>query len=191
MLVDQSVRALLAAVSAPDPTPGGGSASALASALGASLLLMVAGLPKTKSGSDEDRAALASASAVLGGLRDRLTAAVDEDTAAYDAVVAAYKRPKATEEEQQARKAAIQEAMRGATEVPLRVMRLSAQALQQGDIVARHGYTAASSDVGVGLALLTAGLKGARLNVDVNLPSIADAAYVDAVRAECVKLTAS
>jgi methenyltetrahydrofolate cyclohydrolase len=188
MLVDRSVRELLDAVSAPDPTPGGGSASALASALGASLLLMVAGLPKTKSGSDEERAALAAASAVLGALRDLLTAAVDEDTAAYDAVVAAYKRQKATSEEQQARKAAIQDAMRGATEVPLRVMRLSSQALEQGAIVARHGYAPASSDVGVGLALLIAGLKGARLNVDVNLASIADAAYVAAVRAEIEKL---
>ncbi len=114
---------------------------------------------------------------------------MDADTAAYDEVVAAYKLPKATSDEQQARKAAIQDALRGATDVPLGVMRLSSQALEQGAIVAQHGYPSASSDVGVGLALLTAGLKGARLNVDVNLASIGDAAYVAAVRAEIEKLS--
>ena len=114
-LVDRSVRDLLAAFSSPAPTPGGGSASALASAIGASLLLMVAGLPRTRSGSEEDRAALASAAAALAGVRDRLTEAIDADAAAYDQVVAAYKLPKASSEEQLARKAAIQRALRAAT----------------------------------------------------------------------------
>src|SRR5262245_56337714 len=129
-LVDRSVRDLLAAFSSSAPTPGGGSASALASAVGASLLVMVASLPKTRTNSDEDRAALAQASAVLGGLRDQLTSAVDADTAAYDRVVSAFKRPKGSPEEQQARTAAIQQALREATDVPLGVMRLSASAIE-------------------------------------------------------------
>ena len=64
------LRDLLTAFSSPDPTPGGGSASALASAVGASLLMMVAGLAKTRNGSDEDRAALAAASGALASIRD-------------------------------------------------------------------------------------------------------------------------
>src|ERR1700674_984538 len=112
MLADQSVRDLLAAFSSSAPTPGGGSASALASAIGASLLLMVAALPRTRSGSEEDRSAMAAATAALAGVRDRLTAAIDGDTIAYDQVVAAYKLPKASGEEQLARKAAIQQALR-------------------------------------------------------------------------------
>src|SRR4051812_41401769 len=113
MLVDRTVRDLLGSFSAPEPTPGGGSASALASALGVSLLLMVAGLEKTRHGSDDDRAALASASGTLAAIRDELTGAIDADAGAYDRVVSAYQLPKATAEEQQTRKAAIQRGLRG------------------------------------------------------------------------------
>jgi formiminotetrahydrofolate cyclodeaminase len=183
-LIDLPVSELLTKFSSPDPTPGGGSASALASSIGASLLMMVAGLPKTRSGSDEDRQALASAAAALGAIRQELVEAVDADSAAYDQVVAAYKRPKASDEEQRARKAAIQIALHAATDVPLLVMRLSALALGQTEIVAAHGNRSASSDIGVAIALLMAGTAGAMLNVDVNLDTIVDAAYRDAVRLE-------
>jgi methenyltetrahydrofolate cyclohydrolase len=189
MLVDRSVRELLSAFSSPDPTPGGGSASALASAIGASLLLMVTALAKTRSGSDEDRAALTTASRELSGIRERLAAAVDEDTAAYDAVVAAYKRPKASADEQAARKAAIQRALEGATAVPLQVMRSSAEALAHARTIAAHGHRAASSDVGVAIALLRAGALGARLNVDINVGSLSDAAAVDRVRTEATAVS--
>src|SRR4029453_3508678 len=121
-LIDRTLRDLLSAFSAPDPTPGGGSASALASAVGVSLLMMVAGLAKTRNGSDDDRAALAAASAALAAIRDELTTAIDTDTAASDQVVSAYKRPKATPDEQQTRTSAIQRAMRTATDIPLAVM---------------------------------------------------------------------
>jgi formiminotetrahydrofolate cyclodeaminase len=127
MLVDQSVRDLLAAFSSRDPTPGGGSASALASAVGASLLMMVAGLPKTRTGFEDDRAALTAAAGVLADIRTRLTDAIDADTAAYDQVVAAYKLPKASADEQSTRTAAIQQALHAATDVPLSVVRLSAR----------------------------------------------------------------
>src|ERR1700733_10439920 len=103
-LTELSVHELLTKFSSPDPTPGGGSASALASSLGASLLMMVAGLPKTRHGSDEDREALVSAAAALGAIRQELIVAVDADSAAYDQVVAAYKQPKGSEDEKQARK---------------------------------------------------------------------------------------
>ncbi len=177
MLADKSVRDLLAAFSSSDPTPGGGSASALASATGASLLMMVAGLQKTRNGADDDRAALGAAAAALDDIRRQLTDAIDADSAAYDQVVGAYRLPKATTEEQAARKAAIQRALRAAIDVPLRVMQQSARALEEATIVAAHGYKSAVSDVGVAIALLTAGATGAKLNVDVNLDAIADAAY--------------
>ena len=187
-LTEQSIRDLLTAFSSADPTPGGGSASALAAAVGASLLIMVAGLPKSRTGSDEDRAALARAAGALADIRHRLTGAIDADTAAYDRVVAAYKRPKASAEEQSARTAAIQEALRGATEVPLGVMRQSAAALDLAAVVAAHGHRAAPSDVGVAVALLRAGLRGARLNVEINLGSMSDADYAGAVAAEAVRV---
>ena len=188
MLADNTVREILAAFSAPDPTPGGGSASALASAVGTSLLMMVAGLEKTRNGSDDDRAALASASAALVAIREELTAAIDSDTAAYDQVVSAYKLPKATPDEQQARKAAIQRALRAATDVPLSVMRLSAGGCQGAATIASHGHRAAASDIGVAVALLRAGLHGARLNVEINLGRVSDPAYAAAARAEAATL---
>ncbi len=125
----------------------------------------------------------------LVDLRDQLTDAIDADRAAYDEVVAAYKLPKATPDEQGARKAAIQRALRAATDVPLGVVRLSASALAAADIVAANGHAAAASDVGVAVALLRAGLHGARLNVDINLDGLRDAAYVSATRAEIARLT--
>ncbi|HEY7291079.1 MAG TPA: cyclodeaminase/cyclohydrolase family protein [Vicinamibacterales bacterium] len=189
MLVDRSVRDLLAAFSSSDPTPGGGSASALASAIGVSLLTMVAGLPKTRGNSAEDRQALDAAAAALTGLRARLTDAVDADSAAYDRVVAAYRMPKASPDEQTARKAAIQDALRAATDVPLGVVRLSSEGLSQAAVVAAHGHRAAASDVGVALAMLKAGAAGARLNVAINLDGIADASYVDSVRGDVATLS--
>jgi formiminotetrahydrofolate cyclodeaminase len=190
-LVEQSVRDLIAAFSSSDPTPGGGSASALAASIGAALLIMVTGLPKTRDGSDQDRAALASAAAALVGMRDRLVGAVDADAAAYDRVVAAYRLPKTSPEQVQARKDAIQIALRAATDVPLGVMRLSAAALEQAARVAAHGHRAAASDAGAAAALLRAGATGARLNVEINLDGVGDAAYGAAVRAEVRDLAAA
>ena len=188
MLVETPLLSLLDAFASPDPTPGGGSAAAIGSSLGVSLLMMVAGLPKTRSNSDDERTALQSARAALETLWRDLTAAVDEDTTAYNAVVAAYRLPKATEQEQAARKQAIQAAMRHATEVPLRVMRLSAAALTQAAVVAAHGHRAASSDAGVGVALIRAGFEGARLNVATNIGSVTDAGYANQVRGEAETL---
>ncbi len=190
MLVDRSVRDLIAAFASADPTPGGGSASALASTVGASLLQMVASLPKTRSGSAEERAALTQAGAALGELRGQLLEAIDADTAAYDQVVAAYKLPRATPDEQQARKAAIQRALRAATDVPLGVMRLSARGLEEAEVVAACGQGAAASDVGVAVALLRAGSHGAALNVEINLGSVSDAGYVESIRADRGRLEA-
>lgn len=188
MLINTPLDDLLARFASADPTPGGGSAAALGAAVGVSLLMMVAGLPKTKSNADEEKAALASARGALAGLQSDLAAAIDEDTAAYDEVVAAYRRPKGSEAEQADRKAAIQQAMRHATDVPLRVMRLAASALERAQVVAEHGHRAAASDAGVAIALLSAGLEGARLNVATNVGSLTDAAYAGQVKDEAERL---
>ena len=188
LLVDQPLGELLAAFASRNPTPGGGSASALAASLGAALLLMVGAMPKTRLGTEEDRVALDTAVAALIPIQHRLTAAVDADAAAYAQVVAAYKQPKTTQPEREARLASVQRALRAATDVPLDVMRLSVAALEQAGAIAEHGHRAAASDVGVAVALLHAGLRGANLNVETNLTSVTDTAYFDAVRAEIERL---
>src|SRR5437764_775115 len=130
MLVDMTVHELLDGFASSAPTPGGGSAAALAGATGASLLMMVASLPKTRTGSEDERASLAAASQSLASIRRQLIDAIDADAAAYDQVVAAYRVPKGSDEDG-ARKAAIQRGLREATEVPLGVMRQCANALQE------------------------------------------------------------
>lgn len=182
---------LLDAFASTNPVPGGGSASALAGAVGASLLLMVAGMPKTKSGAPEETADLAEAAARLRTIRDRMIALVDTDSDAYEAVVAAFRLPKATDTEKAARKAAVQTATRGATEVPLDTMRACRDALREAVTVANNGNANAASDVGVAIELLNAGLRGAALNVEINLGGLDDKTYVGRVRTEREKLQRS
>ena len=180
---------LLEAFSSSDPTPGGGSAAALAASVGAALLAMVAGLSKTRHGGDEDRTALEQARTGLMALRDQLAELIDRDTEAYDGVVAAFRLPKATDEEKAARSSAVQRAMREATETPLAVMRACEEVVRTGDVVAERGNPSALSDVRVGLELAAAGLRGARYNVEVNLGSVKDSAFVEEVRREVERLT--
>jgi formiminotetrahydrofolate cyclodeaminase len=189
MLTDRPVHELLARFASPAPTPGGGSASALAGALGVSLLIMVARLPKTRSGNDPDRAALAEAEAALVDLQRRLSEAVDNDAASYDRVVVAYRLPKGSEVERLSRSAAIADALRASTDIPLQVMRWSVLALAQAILVAAHGNPSASSDVGTAVALLNAACEGARLNVEINLRQIAKAGYVNEARETVERLS--
>ena len=181
---------LLASFQSSEPTPGGGSASALGGAVGAALLAMAAGLGSPRVHTSEDRARLAAARARCAALSDALAALMDRDSEAYDLVVAAFRSPKSTEAEKASRSLRIQEALRSATEAPLDVMRACADAIGQAAVVAAHGNSNASSDVRVGLELLGAGLRGARFNVDVNLASMKDEAFVAAVRSEADRLAA-
>src|SRR5829696_2059850 len=114
-----SVAELLAALASPEPTPGGGTAAAIAGAMGTSLLVMVTALAKSKNNTEDEKAALAEARAAIEPITARLTGLADADAASFDAVMAAYRLPKATDEEKTARTRAIQAALRGATEIPL------------------------------------------------------------------------
>ena len=175
---------LLDAFASNDPVPGGGSASALAGAIGVSLLIMVADMTKTRTGAPEETADLADAASRLRPRREELEELIDRDSEAYGAVVAAYKMAKATDAEKDARRQAIQAAMTEATEVPLETMRVCQQALAGAVIVARAGNPNAKSDVGVAIELLLSGLRGGRMNVDINLASLSDDAYVKRVATE-------
>lgn len=179
-----AVEDLLDAFASSDPVPGGGSASALGGAVGVSLLMMVASLPKTRTGAPEEAADLSEASSRLRPLREVLTSLIDKDSEAYQAVLAAQRLPKTTDAEKATRGAAIEAAMRGATEVPLETMRVCQQALRGATIVARNGNPNAATDTGVGVQLLLASLRGGGMNVDVNTAAIKDAAYVARVKAE-------
>ena len=179
---------LVDAFSSTDAVPGGGSAAALAGTVGVSLLLMVAGLPKTKTGAPEETADLAEASSRLHPLRDALLDLVDRDSDAYRQVLAAFRLPKISEMEKTTRTEAIDRATRAAIDAPLDVMRLCQQALRGAVIVASNGSRKTASDVGVAVELLGAALRGARLNVEINLAGLDDAAYAARIRKEVDEL---
>jgi glutamate formiminotransferase/formiminotetrahydrofolate cyclodeaminase len=175
---------LLDAFASNAPVPGGGSASALAGAIGASLVIMVAGLPKTRLGTEQERAALDAAATRLRPLRDELAALVDRDSEAYTSVLNAYRLPKSNDVEKAARRNAIDTAMRAATDAPLATMRACERVMREAAVVAERGAAAAASDVAVAIDLLKTAARGAALNVDTNLADVKDADYVGRVMRE-------
>ncbi len=185
------VSELLAAFRDPAPTPGGGSAAALSAAVGVSLLAMVAGMGRTRRGDDEDRRELDHASAALRPLADHLERLVDDDAVAYEQVMSAYRLPKGNDEEQLTRRGAVQNALRGAAEVPLDVMRACQAALTVAGSVAQHGNPVAASDIGVAMELIAAASRGAALNVRVNLQSVTDDGWAGGARDELARLEAA
>ena len=190
-LTHKTVKALLEDFRSSAPTPGGGSAAALAGAVGASLLAMVAGLPKPRATADADLESLREAGDRCTALAIDLEALVDRDSEAYELVVSAYRMPKATDEEKAARARGIQEALKAAIAAPLDVMRACRAAIALAPVLLAYGNSNASSDVQVGLALLRAGLRGAQLNVEINLGSVKDAAYAAEVAGEVGRLSES
>ena len=172
------------------PTPGGGGASACAGALAAALASMVGNLTVGKKTyadvEDEVRASLAR----LDALRARLVALVDEDARAFGPLAAAYRLPKATPEEQAAKNAALQQALVGASDVPLAIMRAVADVVDEVDYLAHHGSKMARSDAGVAAAFARAASDGASLNIFINAASMDDAAQAARYRGEAESLAA-
>lgn len=187
-LADLTLSALLDAFAAAEPTPGGGSASAIAGAIGTSLLMMVAGLAKSRTNTEEERVALSEARAALTSVRDRFMALADVDSAAFDRVMLAYRLPKNSDEEKATRTASIQTAIKSATEAPLDTLRATAEAMRHAGVVATHGNRSAVSDVGVGVALLEAAASGAAANVRINLSSLKDEAFRQAAADDVTEL---
>lgn len=160
-----------------EPTPGGGCASALAGALAAALAAMVA---RTTAGSKKfaDRAEQMNQIATEADrLRGELLALVDEDARAFDQVMAAFRMPKETPEQQAARSQAVQQAYKAAVEPPMHVCTRSLRVLELALRVAEQGNPSAASDAGVGALLAAAALEGGALNVQINLGSIKDEVF--------------
>ena len=156
------------------PAPGGGSVAALMGALGASLGGMVANLSAGKRGWDDKLKYFSDWAVKAQQLKDELLFLVDEDTAAFNKVMAAFALPKESAEEKAARKAAIQSANQYAAEIPLRVMETAAKSYPLLAEIAKNGNPASISDVGVGLLAVRACIGGAAMNVRINLAGLKD-----------------
>ena len=188
-LVAKSVQAFTDEVSRDTPAPGGGSIAALAGALGAALASMVANL--AHGGPDPARdAALVALAERAQGIKDRLLAAVDADTQAFNGFLEARRLPDATPEQKAARHAAMQAGLRTAIEVPLDTAEASLEALDLAAEAARLGKVVSLSDAAVGAQIAFAGVRGGLWNVVINLKDLADGSYVEAMEARCADLLA-
>jgi len=159
-------------LAAPTPTPGGGSAAAYAGAMGAGLVAMVAGLTIGKKKYAEVEAEMQAIRVMAEKLRKELTQAVDDDAAAFDAVMGSYKLPKETEEQETARKAAIINATLNAAHVPLHVAEDVVKVMELAVKCAQDGNVNAISDAMTAFAMSRAALTAAAQNVQVNINSL-------------------
>ncbi|MEX1274402.1 MAG: cyclodeaminase/cyclohydrolase family protein [Bacteroidota bacterium] len=178
MLTEKTVDEFLDELASDSPAPGGGSVAALAGATGAALTAMVCRLTIGKKKYAEVQEEMESILQEAEELRRELTRLVDEDTEAFNRVMAAFGLPKETTEQQERRAAAIQEATREATLVPLRVMKLVDRSLPLAVRVAEKGNKNSASDAGVAALMLQAACSGAALNVRTNLGSLKDESFV-------------
>ncbi len=164
----QTIEEFLGALASSAPVPGGGSVAALAGALGTSLFAMVGEITMTKK-KPEDKTPVEEALRLLGPMRERFVSLIDEDAAAFEKVMAAFKMPKEEEGEREARKAAIEEATIGAASVPLETARAALAALEAGEGLAEWGAKSAVSDVACGALCLEAAARAAAYNIQINV----------------------
>jgi glutamate formiminotransferase/formiminotetrahydrofolate cyclodeaminase len=176
-LADLTLPAFGEALASDAPVPGGGSAAAYAGAMGAALVAMVARIALRK----VDDGALRAHVGEMDALRRDFLRLVDDDSAAYARVAEAMKLPKSTDEEKRARGERMQAALLGAARVPLQVAGASRRLLEACERGLENAPAAAVSDIGVGALMAEAALRGAALNVKINLASLKDRAQVSAL----------
>ncbi|MDR1654915.1 MAG: cyclodeaminase/cyclohydrolase family protein [Treponema sp.] len=181
MLVDSTVKEFLAETASESPAPGGGSAAALAGALGAALAVMVANLSE----GNEEIVRLRERS--LSYL-SRLEASIDRDTEAFNAVMAAYRRPKNSSREKEERSEAIQSALKSAASSPLSIAELCVGVIHLALEALKEGNSNAASDAASSGRMAHAGFWAAVYNVRINLKSIKDEDFNTVMRRKTAEL---
>ena len=167
-LVDQTVTAFVESTASESPAPGGGSVAASVGALGAALGTMVANLSAHKRGWDGRWKEFSDWAERGKALYDRLLELVDQDTEAFNGILAAFRLPDSSAAEKAARHQSIQRATKKAIEVPLQVMEASLDSMKLLEAMAREGNPASVSDAGVGALCARAAVRGAFMNMQIN-----------------------
>lgn len=181
-LAELTVRGFADLLGSDAPAPGGGSAAALAGALGAALTAMVGSLTVGRKKYAEFDGLARETLEKARDLEHRFLDVMERDTEAFNAVSAVFAMPKGTDQEKEARAAAMQEALQGCTKTPFEMMELSLEALRlTGGLVDRSNASAAS-DLGCAALSLKAAIQGAWLNVLINIGGIQDQAFADEYR---------
>ncbi|OUN59295.1 glutamate formimidoyltransferase [Alistipes sp. An66] len=189
-LIDMTCKEFAEETASESPAPGGGSISAYMGALGAALGTMVANLSSHKAGWDDRWEEFSDWAEKGQTVMQELLHLVDEDTAAFNRIMAVFAMPKSTDEERAARSAALQEATLYATEVPLRTMRAALAVFPIVQAMAEEGNPNSVSDAGVGALAARSAVFGARLNVRINAAGLKDRAKADALTAEADAIAA-
>ena len=189
-LVDMTCRGFADETSSESPAPGGGSISAYMGALAAALGTMVANLSAHKAGWDDRWEEFSSWAEKGRAIQDRLIALVDEDTEAFNRIMAVFAMPKNSPEEKAARAAALEAATLYASEVPLRTMKAAFETFALLEAMAESGNPASVSDAGVGALAARSAVLGAWLNVRINAAGLKDRAAADAILSEAGKIAA-
>lgn len=189
-LIDMTCKEFAEETASESPAPGGGSISAYMGALGAALGTMVANLSSHKAGWDDRWEEFSDWAEKGQTVMQELLHLVDEDTAAFNRIMAVFAIPKSTDEERAARSAALQEATLYATEVPLRTMRAALAVFPIVRAMAEEGNPNSVSDAGVGALAARSAAFGARLNVRINAAGLKDRAKADALTAEADAIAA-
>ena len=187
-LVDMTCTEFADETSSESPAPGGGSISAYMGALAAALGTMVANLSAHKPGWDDRWEEFSDIAEKGRVIQDRLIALVDEDTEAFNRIMAVFAMPKKTEEEKKARAAALEAATLYATEVPLRTMKASFDTFEVLEDMASKGNPASVSDAGVGALAARAAVLGAQLNVRINAAGLKNREDADRLLAEAAEI---
>ncbi len=187
-LVDLTCAGFAEETSRESPAPGGGSISAYMGALGAALGTMVANLSAHKPGWDEQWEFFSDWAEKGKRVMNELLALVDEDTEAFNCIMAVFGMPKGTDEEKAARAEAMEKATLYATEVPLKTMKASFRAFEVAGEMAEKGNPNSVSDAGVGALAARAAVQGAFLNVKINAAGLKDRAKAEALVSEAAEI---
>lgn len=171
-LSELTISDFLQRLSTDEPAPGGGSAAAIAGAIGAALVQMVVSLTAGRPASADHENELREIGLGAAGFQSELLSLADTDAAAYASVIAARRLPRETDRERENRRVQIDAAVREATRAPLQVAERAALVLGLAERLAPVGNRNAISDVGVAGVLAGAAVRGAALNVRINLPSL-------------------
>ncbi|WP_462353696.1 glutamate formimidoyltransferase [Alistipes timonensis] len=189
-LIDMTCKAFAGETASESPAPGGGSIAAYMGALGAALGTMVANLSSHKAGWDDRWEEFSDWAEQGQSVLSELLHLVDEDTAAFNRIMAVFAMPKSTDEEKAARSAALQEATLYAMEVPLRTMKAASRVFPIVRAMASEGNPNSVSDAGVGALAARSAVLGACLNVKINAAGPKDRVKADALVAEANALAA-
>ncbi len=185
MLIKMKLEEFLDELASSSPAPGGGSVSALLGALSSALTSMVCRLTEGKKGYENVTEDIRKVLEESEAIRKRATGLIDEDTSVFNQVMSAYKIPK----ENPDRQVKIQDAMKKATEVPLKTMKECYRSMELARIIAEKGNVNSVSDAGVASITANAGIQGASLNVMINIKFIKDDNFVSKITEEVTQLT--